>query len=166
MIEAMNLAALATPIGVGATAILDLWALAQHRLAGAALPNYALVGRWMLYMPRGRFVHRPIADSPPLHGERIAGWSAHYLIGILFAAMLLMVFGADWARHPALLPALAVGIASLAAPFLLMQPGMGLGIAARRAARPGLARLRSLITHSAFGLGLYAAGCMIKAVRG
>jgi hypothetical protein len=51
-----------------------------------------------------------------------------------------------------------VGIGSVVAPFLLMQPGMGAGIAASRTPKPGAARLNSLVTHAVFGLGLYAAG--------
>ena len=66
--------------------------------------------------------------------------------------------GREWAREPTLIPALIVGISSVAAPFLLTQPGMGLGIAARRTPNPAAARRRSLTTHAIFGLGLYAAG--------
>ena len=109
-------------------------------------------------MPRGRFIHRPIAASPPLRGEGAIGWSAHYLIGIAFAWILLAIAGAGWLRHPVILPALIVGIGSVAAPFLVMQPGMGAGIAARHTPNPGAARIRSLTTHLIFGIGLYAAG--------
>jgi hypothetical protein len=59
-------------------------------------------------------------------------------------------------------PALALGVATLAAPFLLMQPGMGAGIAASRTPRPGSARLHSLITHAVFGLGLYASAVAVS----
>jgi hypothetical protein len=45
----------------------------------------------------------------------------------------------------------------VAAPFFLMQPGMGAGIAASRTPRPAAARLHSLINHAVFGLGLYLA---------
>ena len=55
-----------------------------------------------------------------------------------------------------------VGIGSVAAPFLLMQPGMGAGIAASRTPRPAVARVRSLITHAVFGIGLYAAGSIAR----
>ena len=61
-------------------------------------------------------------------------------------------------RHPTIGPALIVGIGSVAAPLLVMQPGMGAGIAASRTPRPAAARLQSLLTHAIFGLGLYAAG--------
>ena len=93
-----------------------------------------------------------------MRGERLIGWTAHYLIGIAFAGVLLAIWGLEWARHPTVGPALIVGIASVAAPFLLMQPGMGAGIAASRTPRPAAARLHSLVMHGIFGLGLYAAG--------
>jgi hypothetical protein len=145
-------------IGTGATALMDTWGVVRERLLGVPAMNYALVGRWLVYVLRGRFRHDPIAASPPLRGERAIGWTAHYLIGIAFAGLLLAVFGLDWVRRPTLGPALIVGIGSVAAPFLLMQPGMGAGIAARRTPRPAVARLQSLATHGIFGLGLYIAG--------
>jgi len=145
-------------IGAGATAVMDIWGILRQRLFGIALTNYGLVGRWLAYLPRGRFRHNPIAKSPPVQGEQSIGWVAHYLIGIGFAALLLAIFGLDWARHPTLGPALLVGIGTVAAPFLVMQPGMGAGVAASRTPRPGAARLQSLVTHAVFGVGLYAAG--------
>ena len=150
----------ALPIGAGATALIDLWAIARRRLFGSALPDYSLVGRWLAHMPRGRFRHASIKAASPMRGERPIGWIAHYLIGIAFAAILLAVWGLDWARHPTIGPALIVGIGSVVAPFLVMQPGMGAGIAASRTPRPNAARLQSLVTHGIFGLGLYAAGCV------
>jgi hypothetical protein len=145
-------------IGAGATAFLDLWSAVQAKAFGTAKPDYALVGRWLAHLAHGQFFHDAIARSAPVRGERLIGWAAHYLIGIAFAAMLLIGWGPDWAREPTLTPALIVGIGSVAAPFLLMQPGMGAGIAASRAPNPPAARLRSLTTHAMFGLGLYAAG--------
>lgn len=147
----------ALSIGLGATAVMDVWVIARQRLLGIAPPNYGLVGRWLAYLTRGRFRHDPIAASPPVRGERAIGWTAHYVIGIAFAAILLALWGLDWARHPTLVPALIVGIGSVAAPFLLMQPGMGAGIAASRTPRPAAARIQSLLTHAIFGLGMYAA---------
>lgn len=145
-------------IGIGATAVMDIWSVLRTRLLGIPALNYGLVGRWLVYLTRGRFRHDPIAASPPVPGERVIGWTAHYLIGIVFAAVLLVLWGLDWARQPTLGPALIVGIGSVAAPFLLMQPGMGSGIAASRTPRPNAARLQSLVTHGIFGLGLYVAG--------
>lgn len=145
-------------IGAGATAFLDLWSAARTWLFGTPMPDYALVGRWLAHLARGRLFHDAIAKSARVRGERLIGWTAHYLIGIVFAAALLVGWGSGWARAPTLIPALIVGIGSVAAPFLLMQPCMGAGLAASRTPNPGAARLRSLTTHAIFGLGLYAAG--------
>jgi hypothetical protein len=154
----MNYLVAAFLTGAGATAVMDIWTVVRKRLFGTPLANYGLVGRWLAYMPRGRFRHDRIAASPPVQGERVIGWTAHYLIGIAFAAVLLAIWGLDWARHPTIAPALIVGIGSVAAPFLLMQPGIGAGIAASRTPNPAAARLQSLVTHGVFGLGLFAAG--------
>lgn len=144
--------------GIGATAVMDVWGVARKPLLGIAPPDYGLVGRWLAHMAKGRFRHESIAAASPVQGERLIGWSAHYLIGIMFAAVLVGIWGLAWCRHPTLGPALIVGIATVAAPFLVMQPGMGAGIAARRTRNPASARIQSLITHAMFGLGLYAAG--------
>lgn len=149
--------------GIGATAVTDLWAIARKRALGVPAPNYALVGRWIAHMRFGRFRHEAIAAARAMPGERAIGWIAHYLIGIAFATLLLAVAGPDWFRTPRLAPALMVGLATVAAPFLLMQPGMGAGIAARRTPRPWTARFHSAVMHLVFGLGLYLAGLAITA---
>lgn len=145
-------------IGSGATAAMDLWMIARKRLLGVPSLDYGLVGRWIAHLARGRFRHNPIAASPPVRGECALGWAAHYLIGVVFAALLVAVWGLDWVRRPTPGPALVVGFGTAAAPFLLMQPSMGFGIAASRTPRPASARVNTLITHGIFGLGMYATG--------
>jgi hypothetical protein len=153
-------------IGAGATLATDLWAIARRRLFGVPAPDWGLVGRWFGHMARGRFLHERIATAKPVRGERVIGWTAHYLIGIAFAGALLAICGLGWTRQPTLDPALVLGIATVTAPFLLMQPGMGAGIAASRTPRPNSARLQSLVTHAVFGLGVYAAGLVLKLLSG
>jgi hypothetical protein len=40
-------------------------------------------------------------------------------------------------------------------PFFIMQPSFGLGMAASKTPKPTQARLKSLVTHAVFGVGLY-----------
>lgn len=143
--------------GIGATAMLDLWNLLRRSWFGIALPDYGLVGRWFACMP-GQFYHESIRKSPPVKAESLVGWFAHYLTGIAFAAILIGIWGLAWIQNPTIGPALIVGIGSVVAPFLLMQPGMGAGIAASRTSQPWHARSQSLITHAVFGIGLYLSG--------
>lgn len=151
--------------GLGATALVDLWAIARKRLLGVAAPDYGLVGRWLGHMPRGRFRHVSIAAATPVAGEQAIGWLAHYLTGIVFAGLLPVLWGADWFRAPTPGPALLVGLGTVAAPFLLMQPGMGAGIAASRTAHPARARFHSLLMHAIFGVGLFATAWVLAALR-
>ncbi|MGL4962857.1 MAG: DUF2938 family protein [Inquilinus sp.] len=48
----------------------------------------------------------------------------------------------------------------------LMQPALGVGIAASKTPNLTAARLRSLMTHAAFGLGLYLAARLTAALPG
>lgn len=158
MDQALGYSVSALFIGIGATAFMDAVAVVRKRLFEVPAADYGLVGRWLAHLPRGRFRHDAIAKSPPVRGERLIGWTAHYAIGVAFASLLLAIWGPDWVCRPTIAPALIVGIGSVAAPFLLMQPGMGAGLAASRTPNPSAARFRSLATHTIFGLGLYVAG--------
>jgi len=153
-------------IGAGATLATDLWSIARRRLFGVPSPDWGLVGRWFAHMASGRFRHEQIATAAPVRGEHLIGWAAHYLTGVAFAGLLLAICGLQWAREPTLAPALALGIATVAAPFLLMQPGMGAGIAASRTSRPNFARLQSVVTHAVFGVGLFAAAVVLQRLSG
>ena len=143
-------------IGVGATLVMDLWALLLKRFGVPSL-NFALLGRFIGHVPRGKWFHENIAEAAPVRGERLIGWCAHYSIGVGFAGLLLAVFGLSWARAPSPLPALFVGIVTVAAPLLVLQPAMGAGIASSKTPRPLFNSFKSLVTHTVYGFGLYAA---------
>lgn len=154
----MNNLLLVAFIGIGATAVMDLWGVARKPLLGIPPPNYGMVGRWLAHMIHGQFRHDSIAASSPMPGEHLIGWITHYLVGIAFAALLIGAWGLSWIEAPTIGPAFAVGIGTVAAPFLVMQPCMGAGIASSKTQNPAYARQQSLITHAVFGLGLYASG--------
>lgn len=148
-------------IGAGATVVMDLWAVFIKRCFGIPSLNYSMVGRWIGHIPKGKLTHTSILQAEPVKGETGIGWFAHYLIGIIFAGLLLLIYGLDWAKNPTFLPALIIGIVTLVAPFFIMQPGMGLGMAASKTPAPNTARLRSLITHTIYGIGLYLSALLL-----
>lgn len=143
-------------IGAGATAFMDVTSVVRTKAFATPFPDYALVGRWLAHAAQGRVFHDAIAKSPAVAGENLIGWCAHYVIGIGYAALLLLGWP-GWEARPSLAPALIVGVATVLAPFLIMQPGMGAGFFATRTPNANLARLRSVTTHALFGLGLYLA---------
>lgn len=144
----------AVVVGVGATLLMDLWALVLKQFGVPSL-NFAFLGRFIGHLPEGRLMHESIASAAPVRGELLLGWSAHYLIGVTFSTLLLATFGLEWARSPSLLPALLIGIATVAAPLLLLQPALGAGIASTKTATPLFNSLKSLATHTVYGFGLY-----------
>ena len=164
MDEPVEILVRATIIGVGGASLMDVWgAFSRHVLRVQGL-DYALLGRWIAHFPRRRFFHDRIAAADPVPGERAIGWTAHYAIGIGFAVPLLMLWGFEWARSPTIWPPMVVGLLTILAPWLVMQPAMGAGIAASRTPNPSAARLRNLATHAVYGVGLYLSAVALSLV--
>ena len=145
----------AIAIGIGATLVMDLWNLFLKRMFNIPSLNYCLLGRWLSHMPRGTFRHASITDAPQKPFEYTVGLIAHYTIGVVFALVFVVLTTGDWLVRPTLLPSLLYGIGTVVFPFFIMQPSFGLGIAASRTPKPTQARLKSLVTHAVFGVGLY-----------
>lgn len=152
-------------VGLGATVLMDLWNLFLKRAFGIPSLNFCLLGRWIRHMPAGTFRHSNISLAQPKPFECAVGWSAHYLIGSTMGATFVALAG-DWLAAPTVLPALAYGVGTVVLPFLVLQPALGLGIASARTGNPSAARLKSLATHTVFGLGLYlSARAISEALR-
>jgi hypothetical protein len=142
-------------IGVGATLIMDAWNLFLRLAFGIQSLNLCLLGRWIGHMPSGIFKHRSIAAAQPKPFECVVGWLAHYSTGVTLAVGFVLLGSADWLARPTLLPALSYGIVTVVFPFFVLQPSFGLGMASSRTSNPMQARLKSLMTHTVFGVGLY-----------
>ena len=145
----------AIAIGVGATLVMDLWNLFLKRAFGIVSLNYCLLGRWLSHIPEGTVRHSNITLAPPKPLECTVGWMAHYSIGVVFALVFVALLTGDWLARPTPLPALLYGVGTVVFPFFILQPSLGLGLAASRAPKPSQARLKSLMTHAVFGGGLY-----------
>ena len=151
-------------IGLGATLTSDLWAFFLKNAFKITPSNFCLLGRWLRTMPEGTFKHSNIVSAPPKSAECTVGWIAHYIIGILFAVAFLAFACNSWLQHPTLIPAILFGAVTVLAPFFIMQPAFGLGIAASKTSNPTQARLRSLMNHAAFGIGLYLSGLLVSSL--
>jgi hypothetical protein len=153
-LEANHLAH-AAACGIGATLTMDLWNQFLKRAFGISSLNYCWLGRWLLHMPAGTFRHSSIASARPRSLECTVGWIAHYTIGVVLALVFTVLVSANWLVSPSLLPALLYGIGTVVFPFFVLQPSLGLGMAASRTPDPTKARLKSFATHCVYGIGLY-----------
>ena len=155
---------IAVAVGFGATLVMDLWGILLKHTFSIPSSNYCFVGRWLRYMPEGIFRHSSIAAAPHKPAECAVGWIAHYAIGAIFALALVLLATPQWLREPTVLPAMILGIATVAIPFLVMQPSFGQGVAASKTPNPTQARLRSIMNHAVFGFGLYISALALSVV--
>ena len=131
-------------IGVIATMAMDIWAAVVKHSLRLPTADWALVGRWFGHMPRGVFVHRPIADSAPIPNELVIGWVGHYVTGVVYGLAYLYIVQVLLRTGPSLYSALVFGLITLIAPWFVMQPAMGVGVFATKTPRPGLMRIINL----------------------
>lgn len=150
-------------IGIGATLAIDLW-ISVLKLFKIKSLDYKYVGRWIGNFPKGKFLHNKIQDTPPIPSELIIGWAVHYLIGITFAFILIVVYGINWLDEPTFLPAIIIGLMTAVGPFFIMQPAFGFGIASSKLPNPNLLRLKSLGTHLMYGIGLYVSAVLLNVI--
>lgn len=148
-------------IGCGATLIMDIWLMLLKRI-GVQTLNFAFIGRWVGHLVQGRMAHVSIGKASPIANETLLGWLTHYAVGIAFAVLLISLAGVSWMRSPSPGAAVLTGLCTVAFPLLVMQPAMGLGIAASRTPAPFKSCLRSLINHGIFGLGLFVSACVVE----
>jgi len=148
-------------IGIGATIIMDIWGILLKQVLGIAGLNYAMVGRWVGHMKFGQFKHAKIVTALPIKYESLIGWFVHYFTGIMFALIFVALVNENWISNPTLLPALLFGAATVVFPYLVMQPCLGMGLAASKTPAPNVARLKSMITHLILGTGLYLSAQII-----
>ena len=142
-------------MGVLATLFMDLLSILLGRLKIIhQLIEPQAVGRWTLYMFKGRFMHKDIHRTPALKNEKSAALLSHYLIGILLAG----VYSLTELKEPAMSDqpwlALIFGVATVLLPWLWLYPSMGLGFLASKAPRRSPYIVTSLVNHTNFGLGL------------
>lgn len=149
-------------IGIGATVCMDLWAQLLKRVFSIPALNWGLVGRWIANLPSGQWVHSNILKAKSFSFENVLGWGAHYGVGIVFALGFVWYVGTDWVISPAAAPAWVFGISTVVFPFFIMQPGLGMGVAASNTSNPLKGQFLSLVAHSVFGLGMFATALLIN----
>lgn len=142
-------------MGVVATLFMDLLAgrMAKMRIIRPPIGPES-VGRWILYMLRGKFIHRNIVETPALNDERLAALLAHYLIGVALAGLYLMLEEIEPTFRQHLWMPLAFGLATVLLPWFWLYPSMGFGCLASKSPKRSPYIITSLVNHTNFGLGL------------
>ena len=144
-------------VGILATVTMDVVAVIALQLGiagrGPRRTGPDLIGRWIGYLLRGRFTHTDILETPPLPGEPLLGFAAHYSIGIVLTLGYLGLLALS-GTTPTALSAILYGTTTTVLPWFVMFPSQGMGWLGWDA--PGDAHLTraSLFNHFVFGLGI------------
>ncbi|MEZ5833222.1 MAG: DUF2938 family protein [Dongiaceae bacterium] len=151
--------------GIVATALADIWQQALRRICSLPIANWHMVGRWVAGVLHGTFVHAAIGAASPVRGEAAIGWAFHYAVGIAYAGLYLIILDLTTFARPGLLSALAFGMVTILAPWLVLQPALGLGVMARRLSNRSAVQFVTVTTHLVFGAGLYVGLLLAQALR-
>ena len=149
-------------IGTGATILMDIWAILLWKVFRQSRPNWAPVGRWFWHLKNGTVFHPDIAQAQPYANELALGWIGHYAVGILYGVILALIVGPAWFAAPTFLPAWILGIVTVGAGWFLLQPGLGIGVAASKLPNANKVRVLNLVSHTVFALGLYGTALLIR----
>ena len=142
-------------MGIITTLVIDIWAFILSTIFKLPTTNWSMVGRWCAHLDTSQFIHRPLSQSKPLKHEQTIGWLFHYIIGIGYAYLyvILMIFIVS--NDPSLTSAIIYGLVALIAPWLVLQPALGFDLFARLADRPNTIGALNLFVRLIFGVALY-----------
>ncbi len=149
-------------IGIGATVLMDIWAIVLWKGFGQSRPNWRPVGRWFWHLGKGKVFHDDIGKAEAYSQENALGWIGHYATGILYGVILALLAGPAWLAAPTFLPAWILGIVTVGAGWFLLQPGLGIGVAASKLPNANKVRVMNLIAHTVFAVGLYGTALLIR----
>ncbi len=142
-------------MGICATLVMDILARVFGRLK-VIRPKVSpeIIGRWSLYMLKGKFFHRDINMTPALPNEILTSWISHYAIGIVLAGIYLLFE----LHYPVFADrfwmAIIFGILTVFLPLLWLFPSIGIGFLASKTPQKSPYITTSLVNHTDFGLGL------------
>ena len=141
-------------IGMFATLMMDIFAFIRFKFFHIASLNYRLVGRWMISWKDRKFKHHHILHSDVQKFEVLIGWIIHYIIGIIWAIIFLFLVQ-YFDIKLIFISSLTYALFTSLIPFIIMQPAFGLGFFASKTPNPKSNIFNSLMSHTAFGIGLY-----------
>ncbi|MBI1452908.1 MULTISPECIES: DUF2938 family protein [Acinetobacter] len=141
-------------IGIISTAFMDVIAWILRALFKISPMNYAFIGRWFLSWKDRKFSHNTIVQSPSKKGETICGWGIHYLTGVIWT-LIYLVLNKFYVFNYSFISVFIFAVLTTFVSFTMIQPALGFGFFAKKMPNQMMSIQNSLVAHIAFGCGLY-----------
>lgn len=152
-------------VGIGSTLTLDIWVMLVKWITGIPPTDWGLVARWVLDFRKGHFILDGTRTSPANLQEQVFGWIVHYSVGITYAVLILIVWGAEYIAAPTILPIVIIGfILSTIAGMFILFPGLGAGIMASKLPNQLTMVVYLIVAHAVFAVGQYGFALWTKSL--
>jgi len=142
--------------GVFATFIMDAFAkfLARRKIIHPFITSNEL-GRWFLYLFRGKFIHVDISTTPPLKNEKLWCHLSHYIIGVILSGFYLYLVYRFPIFNKHIWLAIIYGITTVVFPWFWLLPSINLGFIAIKAEKRLQIIKTNMLNHTNFGIGIF-----------
>ena len=145
-----------TVVGVGSTIALDLWGILTAQIGWMPGTHWPSVGRWLVGLATGKLIFDGSETRPFTAFESALGWIFHYAVGLFYAAMFPIFWGVGFIEAPVPFPFILIGvIISTLAGLMILMPGMGGGVFARRVPNTAGMIIYVIIAHIVFAIAQY-----------
>ena len=141
--------------GLFATIIFDLYQLSLNYAYGIEKPKWNLLGRYFLGYKESKFIRKTLIDDEELDNELFWGYCFHYLIGIIYG-IIFVILNFLLFEYPSILFAYFFGFSTVLGAWCFLMPfAYNLGFFASKSPQRINILVQNLIVHFVFGTGLF-----------
>ena len=141
--------------GLIATILFDIYQNALNFSYGINKTRWDLVGRYFIGLKDKRYVRDNLNDDEVEKNELFLGYLIHYLIGIIYGYMYIII-NIIFYNEPSILIAIIFGFLTILGSWCIMMPyAFNLGFFAKNSNDKYQLIVQGLIAHFIFGVGLF-----------
>ena len=141
--------------GLFATIIFDLYQSSLKYAYDIEKPKWNLLGRYFLGYKENKFIRKNLIDDEELDNELLWGYFFHYLIGIIYGIIFVILNFLLFDYHSILL-AYIFGFSTVLGCLCFLMPfAYNLGFFASKSDQRSNLIVQNLIAHFVFGTGLF-----------
>ena len=141
--------------GLFATFIFDLFQSSLNYAYGIEKPKWNLLGRYFLGYKESKFIRKTLIDDEELDNELLWGYFFHYLIGIIYG-IVFVILNFMLFDYPSILLAYIFGFSTVLGAWCFLMPfAYNLGFFASKSEDRTNLLVQNLIAHFVFGTGLF-----------
>ena len=141
--------------GLIATIIFDLFNYSLNFAYGIDKPKWNLLGRYFLGYRENKFIRKTLIDDEELENELLWGYFFHYLIGVIYG-IVFVILNFLLFDYPSILLAYIFGFTTVLGGWCFLMPfAYNLGFFASKSEQRMKLLTENLIVHFVFGTGLF-----------